>query len=66
MAGTQNLVRSYRMDKPIYEFIDLPFGTKALQRTDPDGKVWSIPQDPANSDYQAYLNKDNPKEVPNV
>jgi hypothetical protein len=26
-----------------------------IQRTDPDGKVWSIPTDPANSDYQAYL-----------
>lgn len=20
-----------------------------------DGKVWGVPQDPANSDYQAYL-----------
>jgi hypothetical protein len=25
-----------------------------------------IPADPANSDYQAYLNKDNPKDEPNV
>ena len=25
-------------------------------RTDEDGKTWSIPKDPANSDYQAYLN----------
>jgi hypothetical protein len=24
-------------------------------RTDEDSKVWSIPCDPANSDYQAYL-----------
>jgi hypothetical protein len=43
------------MDKPIYEFIDLPFGTKGLQRIDPDGKIWSIPEDPANADYQEYL-----------
>ena len=27
-----------------------------------DGVVYSIPKDPANSDYQAYLNKDNPVE----
>jgi hypothetical protein len=24
-------------------------------KTDDDGKVWSIPCDPANTDYQAYL-----------
>ena len=30
-------------------------GTKYIQRTDKDGSVWSIPIDPANSDYQAYL-----------
>lgn len=24
-------------------------------RTDDDGKIWSIPSDPANSDYQTYL-----------
>lgn len=26
-----------------------------IQRTDDDGTIWSIPIDPANSDYQAYL-----------
>ena len=26
-----------------------------------DGIVYSIPKDPANSDYQAYLDRDNPK-----
>lgn len=26
-----------------------------IQRTDPDGKIWSIPMDEANADYQAYL-----------
>ena len=29
--------------------------TSYIQRTDPDGKVWSIPMDESNSDYQAYL-----------
>ena len=26
-----------------------------VERTDDDGKVWAIPMDKANSDYQAYL-----------
>jgi hypothetical protein len=55
VAVTLSLVRIYNMDKPIYELVDAPFQTKVLQRTDPDGKVWIIPTDPANSDYQAYL-----------
>jgi len=43
------------MTKPVYEVIDNANGTQSIQRTDPDGKVWSIPFDEANSDYQAYL-----------
>ena len=31
-----------------------------IQKIDDDGTVWAVPKDPANSDYQAYLNKDNP------
>ena len=27
-----------------------------VMATDNDGKIWCIPLDPANSDYQAYLN----------
>ena len=41
-----------------YEIIvlQMPDGERILiQRTDEDGTVWSIPTDPANSDYQAYL-----------
>jgi hypothetical protein len=26
-----------------------------IEKIDTDGKVWSIPIDPANSDYQRYL-----------
>ncbi len=33
-------------------------GVKFIQRTNEDGSVTFIPTDPANSDYQAYLNKD--------
>ena len=34
---------------------ELNINYKYIKRTDEDGKVWSIPTDPANSDYQAYL-----------
>ena len=38
-------------------------------RTDENGLVACIPTDPSNSDYQAYLDRDNPKaalSTPNV
>jgi hypothetical protein len=38
-----------------YEKITNELGTELIKRTDADGQVWSIPLDPANSDYQAYL-----------
>jgi len=39
------------MTKPVYEILE----NGIIQRTDLDGKVWTIPADEANSDYQAYL-----------
>jgi len=42
---------------PTYKVIELE-NNSYIERTDDDGKVWAIPTDPANSDYQAYLNKD--------
>jgi hypothetical protein len=38
-----------------YKEITTPSNGIVIQRTDNDGKVWFIPTDPANSDYQAYL-----------
>jgi hypothetical protein len=38
----------------IYTLTDDEFG-QTLTRTDPDGTVWGIPFDPANSDYAEYL-----------
>jgi hypothetical protein len=36
--------------------LDMPEGpTTVIQKIDQDGTIWSIPEDPANSDYQAYL-----------
>lgn len=38
-----------------YELLELPFNGSCVQRTDPDGSIWSIPIDLTNSDYIAYL-----------
>jgi hypothetical protein len=36
--------------------LETPDGERALiQKFNEDGTVWTIPEDPANSDYQAYL-----------
>jgi len=46
------------MEQTIYEVLTFgtePMITNVIQRTDLDGKIWSIPIDPANSDYQRYL-----------
>jgi hypothetical protein len=37
-----------------YEIIEDNLGS-IIKCTNPDGTVWFIPNDPANSDYQAYL-----------
>ena len=52
------------MTKPVYEIIENNNGTQSIQRTDPDGKVWSIPMDEANSDYQRYLNPEAEQSTP--
>lgn len=43
-----------------YQLIEIFTGEKLIQRLNEDGTITSIPNDPANSDYQAYLNRDNP------
>lgn len=43
---------------PIYEIIEMP-EYSYIQRTDEDGKIWSIPINESNSDYQAYLKSIN-------
>ena len=45
--------------KYTYEVITDELSTnQTIKRTDENGLVVWIPCDPANSDYQAYLNKD--------
>jgi hypothetical protein len=46
------------MTKSIYEVIkgdSVINSADYVKRTDADGTIWSIPTEPANSDYQAYL-----------
>jgi hypothetical protein len=52
--------------KPIYEEIKVTTAgndSKILKRIDEDGSIWWIPMDEANSDYQAYLNKDKAEQL---
>ena len=42
-----------------YQEIETNLG-KIIIRDDENGFVSTIPTDPANADYQAYLNKHNP------
>jgi hypothetical protein len=43
------------MTKFVYEEVVTELGNTMIKRTDEDGKVWWIPANPDNSDYQAYL-----------
>jgi hypothetical protein len=54
------------MTKSIYKEITNGLGEVMIERTDADGKVWWIPTDPANSDYQRYLNPEAEQSTPIV
>ena len=47
------------MDKITYTIIE--FMGEEVITYEKDGIVYSIPKDEANSDYQAYLDRDKPK-----
>ena len=49
-----------------YEVIESFDGIKTIQRTNPDGSLTFIPLDPANSDYQRYLNPEAEQSTPIV
>jgi hypothetical protein len=54
------------MTKPIYEKVTNESGAEVIKRTDADGQVWWIPTDPANADYQRYLNPEAEQSTPIV
>jgi hypothetical protein len=47
-----------------YELVEIFTGEKLIQRHNEDGTITSIPQDPANSDYQRYLNPEAEQSTP--
>jgi hypothetical protein len=44
-----------------YEKITTEMGSEVIKRTDENGSIAWIPLDPANSDYEAYLKRDEAK-----
>jgi hypothetical protein len=46
-----------------YKVIEMP-DYSYIERTDPDGKIWAIPMDESNSDYQRYLNPEAEQSTP--
>ena len=57
--------------KNTYELKTNIYGQDYLEMTTPDGVMLLVPTDPANSDYQAYLKRDEPQvehltEIPTV
>lgn len=38
-----------------YETFETSYGDTQIRRIEADGKIWVIPSDPDNSDYQRYL-----------
>ena len=44
-----------------YEIFENTRGEELVRKINEDGSIWEFSKNPANSDYQAYLNKDKPK-----
>ncbi len=49
--------------KYTYEEITWETGGKIIKRTDEDGGIAWVPIDPANADYQEYLNPSEAKTI---
>jgi hypothetical protein len=62
LSGTTQQMRSCKMTQYTYEIVDLGLGQEVILRSD---GAW-IPKDPANSDYQRYLNPEAEQSTPSV
>ena len=62
---TLTLVRSYKMPIKYTEKTNL-LGWNYIARENEDGSVSVIPIEPANSDYQRYLNPEAEQSTPNL
>jgi hypothetical protein len=52
--------------KPIYEDVNDGRGEGYIRATFDNGVIYLIPKDPANSDYQRYLNPEAEQSTPNL
>jgi len=55
LFSTGQQARSYKMTISTYTINTTNLGESMVLRQDPDGTIWNIPMNEANSDYQAYL-----------
>jgi hypothetical protein len=44
-----------------YREVTNEMGLTYIEKTEDDGKIWIVPMDESNSDYQAYLKRDEPQ-----
>jgi hypothetical protein len=49
-----------------YEVYETISGNELIKRINEDGSISFIPKDPANSDYQRYLNPEAEQSTPNL
>jgi hypothetical protein len=49
-----------------YEVYETISGNELIKRINEDGSISFIPKDPANSDYQRYLNPEAEQSTPSV
>jgi hypothetical protein len=52
------------MEYTYKEIVDEVYGTTTIERTNENGDIAWIPADPANSDYQRYLNPEAEQSTP--
>jgi hypothetical protein len=48
------------------EIVDEVYGITTIERTDENGDIAWIPANPANADYQRYLNPEAEQSTPNL
>jgi len=49
-----------------YKEVTNEVGVTFIEKTEDDGKIWLVPMDESNSDYQRYLNPEAEQSTPSV
>ena len=47
-----------------YKEVTNEVGVTFIEKTEDDGKIWLVPMDESNSDYQRYLNPEAEQSTP--